>query len=392
MILDLQNIFKDYQQEKLVVPVLKDVSLQVEEGEYVAIMGPSGSGKTTLMNIIGCLDRPTSGAYQLAGEDVLKCKDKEMSDLRLRSIGFVFQSFQLLSRQTALDNVALPLSYAGVKKKERRQRATQALERVGLGDRVSFKPTQLSGGQKQRVAIARAMVNNPKILLADEPTGALDSKSGEQIMELFEQLNEEGVTIVMITHDRNIASKAKRIVHIIDGIITEEGEGSEPIISTIHDGEAEVSTMHGDGGTEFAIYSGEAVDNAVYGDSGADSALYGAGGADGIDSAVHGDDSADGAMHGGDGADSDDSTMHGGDGADGTMHGGNGADSVDSAMHGSGGADSVDSAVHGAGNADGGAEGSSRQESQGHRGKKRGKHKKWGAAFGKRNGKEEQNG
>ena len=223
MILDLQNIFKDYQQDKLVVPVLKDVSLQVEEGEYVAVMGPSGSGKTTLMNIIGCLDRPTSGAYQLAGEDVLRCKDKEMSDLRLRSIGFVFQNLQLLSRQTALDNVALPLSYAGVKKKERRQRATQALERVGLGDRVTFRPTQLSGGQKQRVAIARAMVNNPKILLADEPTGALDSKSGQQIMELFEQLNEEGVTIVMITHDRNIASKAKRIVHIIDGMITEEG-------------------------------------------------------------------------------------------------------------------------------------------------------------------------
>ena len=230
MILDLQNIFKDYQQEKLVVPVLKDVSLQVEEGEYVAIMGPSGSGKTTLMNIIGCLDRPTSGTYQLAGEDVLKCKDKAMSDLRLRSIGFVFQSFQLLSRQSALENVALPLSYAGVKKKERRERATRALERVGLGDRVTFKPTQLSGGQKQRVAIARAMVNNPKILLADEPTGALDSKSGEQIMELFQKLNEEGVTIVMITHDRNIASRAKRIVHIIDGIITEEGgkeEGNE---------------------------------------------------------------------------------------------------------------------------------------------------------------------
>lgn len=153
-----------------------------------------------------------------------------MSDLRLRSIGFVFQSFQLLSRQSALENVALPLSYAGVKKKERRERATRALERVGLGDRVTFKPTQLSGGQKQRVAIARAMVNNPKILLADEPTGALDSKSGEQIMELFQKLNEEGVTIVMITHDRNIASRAKRIVHIIDGIITEEGgkeEGNE---------------------------------------------------------------------------------------------------------------------------------------------------------------------
>lgn len=146
-----------------------------------------------------------------------------MSDLRLRCIGFVFQSFQLLSRQSALENVALPLSYAGVKKKERKIRASQALERVGLGDRVTFKPTQLSGGQKQRVAIARAMVNNPKILLADEPTGALDSKSGQQIMELFQQLNDEGVTIVMITHDRNIASKAKRIVHIIDGMITEEG-------------------------------------------------------------------------------------------------------------------------------------------------------------------------
>ncbi len=227
MILDLQNIYKDYQQDKLVVPVLKDVSLQVEEGEYVAIMGPSGSGKTTLMNIIGCLDRPTSGTYLLAGEDVQQCKDREMSDLRLRSIGFVFQSFQLLSRQSALENVALPLSYAGIKKKERRERATQALERVGLGDRVTFKPTQLSGGQKQRVAIARAMVNNPKILLADEPTGALDSKSGQQIMELFSQLNEEGVTIVMITHDRNIAAKAKRIVHIIDGMIT-EGEKSQP--------------------------------------------------------------------------------------------------------------------------------------------------------------------
>lgn len=227
MILDLQNIYKDYQQDKLVVPVLKDVSLQVEEGEYVAVMGPSGSGKTTLMNIIGCLDRPTSGTYQLAGEDVLRCRDREMSDLRLRSIGFVFQSFQLLSRQSALENVALPLSYAGVKKKERRERATRALERVGLGERVTFKPTQLSGGQKQRVAIARAMVNNPKILLADEPTGALDSKSGQQIMELFQQLNDEGVTIVMITHDRNIASQAKRVVHIIDGMIT-EGDPAKP--------------------------------------------------------------------------------------------------------------------------------------------------------------------
>lgn len=224
MILNLQNIYKDYQQEKLVVPVLKDVSLTVEEGEYVAIMGPSGSGKTTLMNIIGCLDRPTSGTYELAGENVLKLKDRELSDLRLKSIGFVFQSFQLMPRESAVENVALPLSYAGVRKKERRVRATKALERVGLGDRVNFRPTQLSGGQKQRVAIARAMVNHPKILLADEPTGALDSKSGEQIMDLFDSLNEEGVTIVMITHDPKIAAKAKRIVRIIDGEIYEGEE------------------------------------------------------------------------------------------------------------------------------------------------------------------------
>lgn len=221
MILNLSHIYKDYQQDKLVVPVLKDVSLQVEEGEYVAIMGPSGSGKTTLMNIIGCLDLPTKGEYQLSGEDVLKCRDRELADVRLNSIGFVFQSFHLLPRESALENVALPLIYAGVKKAERTKLAAAALERVGLADRTEFKPTQLSGGQKQRVAIARAMVNNPKILLADEPTGALDSKSGKQIMELFEKLNEEGVTIVMITHDEKIASNAKRIIHIIDGEITD---------------------------------------------------------------------------------------------------------------------------------------------------------------------------
>ena len=224
MILNLQNIYKDYYQEKMVVPVLKDINLSVEEGEYVAIMGPSGSGKTTLMNIIGCLDLPTKGSYELAGQDVLKLKDKELSDLRLSSIGFVFQSFHLMPRETALENVALPLSYTGAKKAERRERATKALERVGLGDRLDFRPTQLSGGQKQRVAIARAMVNNPKILLADEPTGALDSKSGEQIMELFSKLNEEGVTIVMITHDANVAARAKRIVRIIDGEIYEGKE------------------------------------------------------------------------------------------------------------------------------------------------------------------------
>lgn len=222
MILNLRNIYKDYNQENLQVPVLKDVSLSVEEGEYVAIMGPSGSGKTTLMNIIGCLDRPTSGGYELNGEDVLRLKDKALSSVRLRSIGFVFQNFQLLPRQTALDNVCLPLIYAGIRKKERKRMAMEALTRVGLEERAAFKPTQLSGGQKQRVAIARAMVNHPKVLLADEPTGALDSKSGEQIMQLFQSLNEEGVTIVMITHDPKVAGRAKRLMHIIDGEISEQ--------------------------------------------------------------------------------------------------------------------------------------------------------------------------
>ena len=222
MILELKNIFKDYNSDKLTVPVLKDVSLQVEEGEYVAIMGPSGSGKTTLMNIIGCLDRPTSGEFYLAGTEVAALKDKELSNLRLNSIGFVFQSFHLMPRESAWENVSLPLSYAGIKKKERKERALKALARVGLEDRAAFMPTQLSGGQKQRVAIARAMVNNTKILLADEPTGALDSKSGAQIMELFQKLNEEGATIVMITHDKNIASHAKRVYNIIDGEISEE--------------------------------------------------------------------------------------------------------------------------------------------------------------------------
>lgn len=221
MILKLDHIYKDYIQGKMTVPVLKDVSLHVEEGEYVAIMGPSGSGKSTLMNIIGCLDRPTSGEYELDGKNVLSLNDKAMAAARLQKVGFVFQNFQLLSRQSALENVALPLVYAGIRKKVRRQRAKEALEKVGLEDRVSFKPTQLSGGQKQRVAIARAIVNRPKILLADEPTGALDSKSSKQVMELFQRLNDEGVTIVMITHDPGIAGYAKRIVDIFDGEISE---------------------------------------------------------------------------------------------------------------------------------------------------------------------------
>ena len=217
MMLELRNICKTYLQGRMEVPVLKDISLSVEEGEYLAIMGPSGSGKTTLMNIIGCLDAPTSGAYLLEGEDIAGLGDSKMSDVRLHSIGFVFQSFYLLSRQSAQDNVALPLLYAGVRRRERQEMARQALERVGLGDRTSFKPTQLSGGQCQRVAIARAIVNSPKILLADEPTGALDTKSGEQIMEIFQRLNKEGVTIVMITHEPEIAAHAKRTLHIRDG-------------------------------------------------------------------------------------------------------------------------------------------------------------------------------
>ena len=222
MILKLDHIYKDYIQGKMTVPVLKDVSLHVEQGEYVAIMGPSGSGKSTLMNIVGCLDRPTSGEYELAGKNILKLNDKSLADVRLNSIGFVFQNFQLLPRMSALDNVALPLIYAGVRKKVRREKARDALIRVGLEERVSFTPSQLSGGQKQRVAIARAMVNRPDILLADEPTGALDSKSSKQVMELFQKLNDEGVTVIMITHDSGIAGHAKRVVTIFDGELSEQ--------------------------------------------------------------------------------------------------------------------------------------------------------------------------
>ena len=219
MLLKLDHIYKNYIQGRMVVPALKDVTLHVEQGEYVAIMGPSGSGKSTLMNIIGCLDRPSSGSYELAGIDVLSRGDTQMADLRLNNLGFVFQNFQLLPRQTALDNVALPLIYAGVSKRQRRERAAQALRMVGLGDRMTFRPNQLSGGQKQRVAIARAMVNHPKILLADEPTGALDSRSSMQLMELFGRLNADGTTIIMITHAPEMAAYAKRRVDILDGML-----------------------------------------------------------------------------------------------------------------------------------------------------------------------------
>lgn len=225
MLLNIQNIYKNYGKEPMIVPVLKDVSLEVVQGDYIAIMGPSGSGKTTLMNIIGCLDRASLGTYLFEDEDISEMNDDALSDLRLNKIGFVFQNFNLLSSETAQENVALPLIYAGIDKEKRNQRAIDVLNKVGLQDRISFKPSQLSGGQKQRVAIARAIINNPKILLADEPTGALDQASGKQVMELFKSLNDEGVTIIMITHDANVASHAKKIFHIIDGEIIENKQG-----------------------------------------------------------------------------------------------------------------------------------------------------------------------
>lgn len=225
MLLNIQNIYKNYGKEPMIVPVLKDVSLEVVQGDYIAIMGPSGSGKTTLMNIIGCLDRASLGTYLFEDEDISEMNDDALSDLRLNKIGFVFQNFNLLSSETAQENVALPLIYAGIDKEKRNQRAIDVLNKVGLQDRISFKPSQLSGGQKQRVAIARAIINNPKILLADEPTGALDQASGKQVMELFKSLNDEGVTIIMTTHDANVASHAKKIFHIIDGEIIENKQG-----------------------------------------------------------------------------------------------------------------------------------------------------------------------
>ena len=224
MLLELSGIYKNYLQGSMEVPVLKDINLQIDEGEYVAIMGPSGSGKSTLMNIIGCIDKPSEGLYMLDGHDIGSLKDRALSKIRNKEIGFVFQNFNLLPRQSALDNVGLPLQYAGVPKRKRKERSLKMLDMVGLSDRVSFKPTQLSGGQKQRVAIARAMVGEPKILLADEPTGALDSKSGEQVMELFDLLHEQGTTIIMITHSYEVAQRARRIVRIIDGELL-EGDG-----------------------------------------------------------------------------------------------------------------------------------------------------------------------
>ena len=220
MILQMRDICKDYPMGKTVTHVLKNVDLDVSEGDYLAIMGPSGSGKTTLMNLIGCLDVPTSGSYLLGEREITKCSGKELAEVRNKEIGFVFQSFHLLPKLTALDNVALPLLYGGVKKAERQERARAALETVGLADRLDHRPDQLSGGQCQRVAIARAIVGKPRLLLADEPTGALDSASGAQVMELFQQLHDSGSTIIMITHDQGIAHHADTIMTIKDGVLS----------------------------------------------------------------------------------------------------------------------------------------------------------------------------
>lgn len=224
----LSKIFKSYKLGKDSVPILKDINLTIEKGEFVAIMGPSGSGKSTLMNILGCLDKPTSGEYNLNEVNMLAGKDNYLAEIRNRSIGFVFQTFHLMPRLTAQQNVEMPLIYSGVKKKVRREKALDVLAKVGLSERARFKPSSLSGGQKQRVAIARALVNEPSFILADEPTGALDTKTSEQILDLFTELNNEGITIVMITHDKEVADKADRTIFIRDGQLFVEEKG-EPV-------------------------------------------------------------------------------------------------------------------------------------------------------------------
>ena len=223
---EMKNINKFYQMGDEQAHILKDVNLSVKKGEYLSVLGPSGSGKSTLMNIIGCLDVPSSGNYVLHGREIEELTEIELAQIRSREIGFIFQNSQLLSRLTAQKNVELPLIYSGVPPKERKRRASEMLDRVGLSDRKGHLPNQLSGGQQQRVAIARALVGNPSILLADEPTGALDQKTGRQVMSLFQELNAEGRTIIMITHDMNIAAYARRVVHIIDGELTEEVSGA----------------------------------------------------------------------------------------------------------------------------------------------------------------------
>jgi putative ABC transport system ATP-binding protein len=219
--ISLEDITKTYHLGTIDVPILKRVDLSIDEGEYVAIMGASGSGKSTLMNIIGCLDRPSSGLYFLAGTNLTTLNDDELADIRNQYIGFVFQQFNLLPRLTALANVMLPMIYADVPRSQRIIQATEALEQVGLIDRLQNRPSQLSGGQQQRVAIARALVNHPALVLADEPTGALDSTTSEEIMNLLTALNQQGTTIAIVTHDANIAAKTQRIIRMLDGVIVE---------------------------------------------------------------------------------------------------------------------------------------------------------------------------
>ena len=218
-IIDLERVSRVYQMGHVDVPALADVSLRVMPGEFVAIVGPSGSGKSTMMNILGCLDRPTAGQYRLAGTPVEDRSDDELAQLRSRTIGFVFQSYNLLPRTSALDNVATPLLYQGISRAQRAERAKAALERLGLGDRLTHEPTELSGGQQQRVAVARAIVTEPALILADEPTGNLDSRAGAEVMELLHELNAAGRTIVLITHDAAIAQAAGRQIHLLDGRI-----------------------------------------------------------------------------------------------------------------------------------------------------------------------------
>ena len=218
-VIDARELQRDFQMGDTTVHALRDVTFRIEPGEYVAIVGPSGSGKTTLMNLIGCLDSPSSGSYLLDGEEVSLLDDDALSHVRNEKIGFVFQTFNLLPRSTAIDNVALPLVYGGVGRRERRAAAKLALEKVELGDRVDFRPDQLSGGQRQRVAIARALVNEPKLFLADEPTGALDQRTGIEIIRLLEALNAEGMTLIVVTHDAGLAERARRRIRIVDGTV-----------------------------------------------------------------------------------------------------------------------------------------------------------------------------